>query len=187
MENPMALTQNESLVLGKVLSSGTATIQSPDQIDLLVQGMLKVSEATFNHVMDVVKEDRTLCKSIAKRMSDLADALIEGNNAATQSVLDTYQANSDAIRQFINNPTDANISISECFAELRYYAEQMYKIQQEARNVNQEATRRSAETNTVVLERNKRNRNIALGAGLTFGGAALLSGCLYLIKYINNK
>ena len=182
-----SLTKAEQMILDGIQTDGTAGIESPEQIDLLIQGILKASELTYNSVIGAVKEDRLLCKAISKRMSELAEAVVEGNNVALQSVLDTYKANSEAIRQFMLDPTSSEMSISECFVQLRYFADAMYDLQNETKIANQKVTERAANTNEMILDRSKRDRDIVIGASLGVGGLAILYGCAKLIKEITKK
>ena len=182
-----SLTKAEQGMLDSVRGTGTNAITSPEQIDILIQGMLKASELTYNAVMGAVKEDRALCKAISKRMGDLAETLVEGNNASVQTLLDTYKANCDAIRSFMTDPSSSDMSIDECFAQLRYYADKMYEIQQDVRTANQEIANRSADTNEIVLDRSKKNRDVLIGISLGVGSATILYGCIKIVKELTKK
>ena len=187
MENTMLLSPDESTILDVVCENGTGCITGNDQIDLLIQGLLKVGVQTYNTVMDAVKEDKTLCKTIAKRMHDLTESAVEANNAAMQSAIDTYKANSEAIRQFMNNPEGREFTIAECFAELRYYAEKIEKAQQENLAANKKMLDEHNAADNETLARSKKNRDVAIGAGIALGGIGIAGGIWLLVKQITKK
>lgn len=187
MKNAMLLSPDESTILNTVCENGTSFITGNDQIDLLIQGLLKVGVQTYNIVIDAVKEDRTLCKTIAKRMHDLTESAVDANNAATQSAIDTYKANSEAIRQFMNNPEGSELTIAECFAELRYYAEKIEKAQQENLAANKKMLNEHNAADNETLARSKKNRDVAIGAGIALGSIGIAGGIWLLVKQITKK
>ena len=187
MEYPIALSSEETKLFDAISASGTSCITTDEKVDMLIQGMLKVGVQTYNTVMDAVKEDRALCKAIAKRMHDLTESAVDANNAATQNAIDTYRSNSEAIRQFMNNPEGSEFTIAECFAELRYYAEKIEKAQQDNLAANKKMLDEHNAANNEALVRSKKNRDMAIGAGIAVGGIGIAGGIWLLVKQITKK
>lgn len=159
-------------MLSSVQTQGTEVIKSEQQVDLLINGLNKAGEHTYRLVCDAIEKDTQLCKAIAKRTYDVAEKIIESNNEHTTKVLDTYQANSDAIRHLLLNPDGSDVSVSACLDELREYARLMQEAASKNRETNETVSRRAKETDEIVMSRSKSNMDkiIKIGRGITLAG-----------------
>ena len=171
MNDTMVLTKDEDMIISAVKEHGTSIIQDVEQVDLLINGLLKVGESTYKVIFDAIEKDSRLCKEIAKRSFDLADETIKSNNENTAKVIEAYKDNSEAIRQLLKDPDNPNISISEVFDELRYYAQLMDETNKRNMEANETISNRAKDTETIILARSKKNRNLTIGmGGITLAG-----------------
>ena len=183
--NPMKLTQEELKTLSEVQTKGTTGIISNEQIDWLIQGMLKSSESAFTRVVDVVQKDTKLCSSISSRMNDIVESIITSNNELTKMEVHTYQMSMDAIGQFMKNPTDSSVTIKDCFVELRHYAQKIETAVQRNAQDNNEMHKRVQEINQKTIDRSKENKNAIFWGALGEAASPLLT--LLFTTMIKNR
>lgn len=171
MEEVSVLSAEESKLLQNVKDNGTGVIQNSAQIDLLIQGLVKVGEMTFHAVLDIVKEDVQLCKAIRKRMEETSKEMIASNNELARIEIENCQENSAAIRAFLLSPGKPDEMIEKCFIELRYWDRQIKEAQERRERANETVQKRAKETeDQLITQSNKNKKMIGKAAGWTAAG-----------------
>lgn len=174
MDNALSLTPDQNDIINLVCTRGTKGIKTPDQVDVLIEAMLRVGVQTYNTVVAVINEDKKLCETIAKRMHTLADKVIVANNAIAQEIIDTCKANCESIRKFMENPSSSDVSIAECFTALREYTDKMTVVHQSTQAQNDAVMQRADTYSAANIENSKKNSAALKGAAYVAGGLGIV-------------
>lgn len=178
----LVLSKEESQLLQTIQTEGTKCVNTNEQIEVLIQALLKAGSGTFNQVMDVVQKDIKLSEAIAKRLGSVNESIIASNNELTKMEIATYQGNIDAVKKFLENPTDPSVTAKDCFEEMRYYAQEIKEAREKDRQDKDMAYNRAKEANDRTLRKSDTGKGAIVFKAITELAAPVAELVFYFIS-----
>lgn len=181
------LINNKQIAFDRLLSQKTSDFDSQN-IEHLVAALITITPEAFKTAMDIIREDSLLQAKIADYMHKTALKTINSNDEMTNKVLDNGSANSAIIREIMKRPDLTFDQIEMCFAELRFYAQEMSEAQSKSQIVNERVFQQEQDNLKEISKDSAGKRSIATNFIVGLGGFAL--GAVlspYIKKLLSNS
>ena len=183
MSESLALTTREQQVVNDVINKGAGAVNDGN-IDQLISALLKTGTDTFKKAMAVISSDAKLHKDVVTQLSESAKQAITSSDKVAQKAMDNAKADSDAIRNLINAGNLTSEQLTACLDDLRYYAQEMFRIRAETQESQERIVENQKQTASEQTQKSSAGRDAAIGIGGFAAGTVVTLLILRLLRKI---